>query len=173
MQAKARAGEPEFVAADFVKKARSIAEDGRYTGNGIPDDIAKAPQAGEGRRDFVPVGMKGEIFGSADGDEALCIRNNGAGVDRIHRKRGTGGKRLRERNGSLVKLTRPVSIRVERGDGKRDVATVDANLLPVERRGDLQGDAGERGFSVVAHGDEGADRDLMSGGMQMHVKVEG
>ena len=48
----------------------------------------------------------------------------------------------------------------------------DANALPVERGGDLQRDVGERGFAVVAHGDEGADGDVLLGGAQMHVHIE-
>ena len=72
-----------------------------------------------------------------------------------------------------MKLAGVVDVGVERGDGVEGVVAGDANALPVERGGDLQRDVGEGGFAVVAHGDEGADGDLLLGGAQMHVHVEG
>ncbi len=67
------------------------------------------------------------------------------------------------------KLAGVIDVGVERGDGEGDVVAGEADALPVERRGDLQRDVGERRFAVVAHGDEGADGDLLRGGAEMHV----
>ena len=49
----------------------------------------------------------------------------------------------------------------------------DANAFPVERGGDLQGNARERSCAVVADGEQGADGDLLIGGEKMDVDVEG
>ena len=37
----------------------------------------------------------------------------------------------------------------------------------------MQRDVGERGVAVVAHGEEGADGDLLRGGAEMHIHIEG
>ena len=76
-------------------------------------------------------------------------------------------------DGGLVKLAGVVDVGVERGDGEGDVVAGEANAFPVERGRDLQRDVGEGGLAVVAHGEEGADGDLLRGGTQMHVHVEG
>ena len=96
-----------------------------------------------------------------------------AGVGDVELEGRAGGERLGKRDGGLVKLAGVVNVGVERGDGVDNVVGGDANALPVERRGNLQRDMRERGFAVVAHGDEGADGDLLLGGAQMHVHVEG
>ena len=78
-----------------------------------------------------------------------------------------------ECDGGLVKLAGVIGVGVERGDGEGDIAAGEANALPVERRRDLQRDVGERRLAVVAHSEQGADGDLLLGGAQMHVHVEG
>ena len=40
--------EAQFVLADFVEEAGAVAEDDGDAGDGIPDDVAEAAQAGEG-----------------------------------------------------------------------------------------------------------------------------
>ena len=69
-----------------------------------------------------------------------------------------GGERLGERDGGLVQLAGVVGVGVERGDREGSVVAADANALPVERGGDLQRDAGERRFAVVADGERGRGR---------------
>ncbi len=71
-----------------------------------------------------------------------------------------------------MKLAGVIDVRVERGDGEGDVARGNADRFPVERRGDLQRDLGERGMAVVADGEQSADADLLRGGAEMHVHVE-
>src|SRR5208282_1488067 len=147
VQAEVSAGEAEFVTADLVKETGSIAEDDGNTGNGIPDDIPKSPQACERRRDFIPVGMKGEVLRGADGDEALSIRHDGARVDRINRKGSARGQGLRQGDGGFVELARAVGIGIQRGNREGDVMAGNAYLFPVERGGNLERDTREWGFA--------------------------
>ena len=172
-QAEARAGHAQLVLAHLVEDARAIAEDDGNAGGRIPDDVAEAAQAGEVDADGVPIGMEGDVAGGSDDEEALRRLRDRAGVGDVELEGCAGGERLGERDGGLVKLAGVVDVGVERGDGVEGVVGGDANALPVERGGDLQRDVGEGGFAVVAHGDEGADGDLLLGGAQMHVHVEG
>ena len=71
-----------------------------------------------------------------------------------------------------MKLAGVIGVGVECGDGVESVSGGDADALPVQRRGDFKRDFGQRGFAVVAHGDEGAHGDFMFRGAQMHVHVE-
>ena len=66
-EAEARASEAELVRADLVEEASAVAEQDGDAGDGVPDDVAKAAQAGEGETDLVPVGVEGEIVRRADG----------------------------------------------------------------------------------------------------------
>ena len=173
VQAEVRAGHAQLVLAHLVEEARAVAEDDGNAGDGVPDDIAEAAQAGEGDADLVPVGVEGHVVGGSDGEQALRRLGDGAGVGDVELEGCAGGERRGERDGGFVQLAGVVGVGVERGDGEGDVAAGDADALPVERRGDLQRNVGERGFAVVAHGDERADGDLVFGGAEMHVHVEG
>ena len=86
-----------------------------------------------------------------------------AGIGDVELEGCAGRERLGEGDGRLVQLAGVVDVGVERGDGERRIRPCDANALPVERGGDLQRNAREGGFAVVAHGDEGADGDLLLG----------
>ncbi len=122
--------------------------------------------------DFVPVGVEGERLRRTEGDEALGAGRDDAGVDGVELEAGAGRERRGERDSGLVELAGVVGVRVERGHGEGDAAAGEADLFPVERRGDLQRDAGERGFAVVADGDAGADGDVLRRGLQANVEVE-
>jgi hypothetical protein len=69
-EAEVGAGEAELVLADFVEEAGAVAEDDGDAGDGVPDDVAEAAQAGEVGADAVPVGVEGDVVGGADGGGA-------------------------------------------------------------------------------------------------------
>ncbi len=71
-----------------------------------------------------------------------------------------------------MQLAGMVGVGVERGYGDGRVFAVDANPFPVERGGDLQRNAGERSFAVVAHRDQRADGNMLLRGEQPHVHIE-
>ena len=100
-------------------------------GDGIPDDIAEAAQAGEGGRDFIPVGMESYIFGGAEGDETLGCELHGTGVGDIELKGSAGSEGRGEGNSRFVELAGVVGVGVEGGDGEGDSAAGDANLFPL------------------------------------------
>jgi hypothetical protein len=52
------------------------------------------------------------------------------------------------------------------------LGAVEANLLPVERGGDLERNVAERALAVVANGEEGADGDLLSRRVEPEVEVK-
>ena len=60
-QAEVRAGEAQLVLAHLVEEARAVAQDDGDAGDRVPDDVAKAAQAGEGDADLVPVGVEGHV----------------------------------------------------------------------------------------------------------------
>ena len=173
MEAEVRTGEAQLVGADLVEEASAVAQNDGDAGDWIPDDIAKATQSGEGDADLVPIGVEGEVLRSSDGEQALGRRGDDAGVHDVKLDGLTGRERRRKRNGSFVELAGVVGVRVEGGYGEGNGLAADADLLPVERRRDLQRNAGERGFAVVAHGKEGTDSDLLGGGVETDVEVEG
>jgi hypothetical protein len=72
-EAEMGAGEAELVLADFVEEAGAVAEDDGDAGDGIPDDVAEAAQAGEVDADLVPIGVEGDVVGGSDGEEALGV----------------------------------------------------------------------------------------------------
>jgi hypothetical protein len=72
-----------------------------------------------------------------------------------------------------MQLAAVVGVGVEGGDRECGVAAENADALPVERGGDLERNAGERGLAIVADGEEGAHGDLLLGGVEVHVHVEG
>ena len=145
-KAEVGAGEAKLVFADFVEEAGAVAEDDGNAGDGIPDDVAEAAQAGEGGVDLVPVGVEGDVVRGADGEQALGVDGDGAGVGDVELQGGAGGEGLGESDGGFVELAGVVGVGVEGGDGKGDVVEVDADALPVERGGDLQGNVGEGGL---------------------------
>ena len=166
MQAEVRAGHAQLVLAHLVEEARAVAEDDGNAGDGIPDDVAEAAQAGEVDADAVPVGVEGHVVGRADGDEALGGLGDGAGVGDVELESCAGSERLA--SGTAASWSWPVwsTSELSVATVKGDVVAGDANALPVERRRDLQRDVGERRFAVVAHGDEGADGDVLLGGVR-------
>ncbi len=95
-EGKARADEAELVAADLVEEAGTVAEDDGDGGDGIPDDVAEAAQAGKVGGDFVPVGVEGEGLRRAEGDEALGAGRDDAGVDGVELKACAGRERCGE-----------------------------------------------------------------------------
>ncbi len=169
---EARAGHAQLVLAHFVEDAIAVAENDGNAGGGIPDDVAETAEAGEVDADLVPVGVESDVCGRADGDEALRGLRDGAGVGDIELESCAGSEGSGERNRGFVKLAGVVHVGVESGDGEGDIAAVEADAFPVERGRDLQRDVGERGFAVVAHGEEGADGDPVVDGVEMNVHVE-
>ena len=100
-QAEARAGQPQLVLADLVEEARAVAQKDGNAGDRVPDHIAKAAQAGEGEADLVPVGVQRQVFGGADGEQALGGERDRAGVGDVElealrraRAAGRAGRRL-------------------------------------------------------------------------------
>ncbi len=101
-----------------------------------------------------------------------------AGVGDVELEGLAGGERGGERDDGFVQLAGVVGVGVDGGDVEGDVVSLavgggDANALPVERGGDLEGDAGERGLAVVADGEQGANGDLLVGREKMDVEIEG
>ena len=172
-QAEVRAGEAQLVLAHLVEEARAVAENDGDAGDRIPDHVAEAAQAGEGNADAVPVRAEGDVVGGADDEQALGGLGDSAGVSDVKLDALAGAERAWERDGCLVQLAGVVGVGVEGGDRECGVAAENANALPVERGGDLQRNAGERGLAVVADGEEGAHGDLLLGGVEVHVHVEG
>ena len=158
--------------ADFIEETGAIAEDDGNTGDGIPDNVAEAAQAREFGADAVPVGVERDIVGGADDHESLSGEVDCAGVGHVELEGGAGGKWLRERDRGFVEAAGVVGVGVQSSDGKRDVLEIDTDAVPVERRRNLERDVGKRCFAVVAQGEEGADRDVLIGGVQVHVHVE-
>ena len=172
-ETEARVGERELVAADFIEDARAIAEEDGETGGRIPGNVTEAAEAGKGGRDFVPVGVEGNAFRSAEGDEPLRGGGDRAGIRDVELEGVAWRERRGKRDDGFVELAGMVGVGVERGDGERRIAAGEANLFEGERRRELQGDAGEGGLAVVAHGDEGPCGDAMGSGLQMDVEVVG
>ena len=167
-----RAGHAQLVLAHLVEDACAVAENYGRRGGGVPYHVAKAAQAGEVGVDRVPIGVQRHILRSADGEQTLRRLGNCAGVGDVELQRCAGRERGGEFDCGLVKLAGVIGVGVERGDGVESVRGGDADALPVQRRGDFKRDFGQRGFAVVAHGDEGAHGDFMFRGAQMHVHVE-
>ena len=175
---EARAGEAELVPAHLVEDARAIAEqggDGRY---GVPDDVAEAAQAGEGGVDGVPVGVEGEVLWGADGEEALGVGLDDAGVGGVDLEGCAGRERSGEGDDGFMELAGVVDVGVEGGLLERSVVEFriragDADLLPIERRGELQGEMGKGRGAFIADGEDGADGDVVAGGAEVNVEVEG
>ena len=71
-----------------------------------------------------------------------------------------------------MQLARVIGVGVQRGDRKGNIFACDANLLPVERRGDLQRNVRERSLAVIAHRHEAANGDLVRGGVKPHIEIE-
>ena len=163
-EAEARAAEAELVRADLVEETRAVAEQDGDAGDGVPDHVAKAAQAGEGEADLVPIGVEGEAVGRADGEQALGGEGDSAGVGDVELEGWPGASGGGEGDGGFVQLAGVVGVGVDGGDLEGGLALcVEREWLPVERGGDLQGDAGERGFAVVADGEQGANGDLLVG----------
>src|SRR6266568_3909172 len=129
-KAECGAGKMELVGSDLVEEASSVAENDGNARNRIPNDIAKAAQTGERGADLVPVGMKSRVFGSSDREEALGGGGDRPGIGDVELEGRAWGKRLRQRDGSLMKLAGVVGVGVEGGDGKGHIAAADTNPLP-------------------------------------------
>ncbi len=171
-QAEMRSSHTQLVLAHLVEDTRAVAKDGGDAGGRVPDHVAETAQSGEVRIDFIPIGMECDVFGGSDGEEPLRRSSNDAGVGDVELESCAGCERRSERDGGLMQLTGVIDIGVERGDGEGNVAAVDANALPIEGRGDLQRDAGERGVAVVADGNCCANGNLMLGRVEMHIQIE-
>ncbi len=102
LKAEACSRHAKLVLTHFVKDAGTIAEDDRHAGNGIPDDVAEASEAGEVDADCVPVSMEGDISGRADVGEALRGLGDDAGVGDVELERGAGSEWLGERGTSGI-----------------------------------------------------------------------
>ena len=89
-QGKAHAHKAELVATDFIEEARAVTKDDRDAGDGIPNDVAEAAQAGESRGDFIPIGVKRDSFGRADGDEAPGGWSDGPGIGHVELQSSAG-----------------------------------------------------------------------------------
>ena len=176
-QAEARAGHAELLPAHFVEELRSIAQENRLAGDRVPDHVAEAAQAGKIDAHLVPVRMLGHAVRGADGHEALGGGGDRSGVGHVEPEALAGRKRLGERNQGLVQLAGVIGVRVDGGhlEGgvlKLALGAVEANLLPVERGGDLERNVAERALAVVANGEEGADGDLLSRRVEPEVEVK-
>src|SRR5580658_4471631 len=126
----------------------SSGEEDGDAGNGVPDDVAEAAQAGKFITDPVPVGVEGDVVGGADGEEALGVDGDGAGVGDVELDAGAWGERLNELDCGFVELAGVVGVGVEGGDEKGHITAEDADALPVERGGDLQRDV-DKGLRAV------------------------
>ena len=62
---------------------------------------------------------RASVFRGADGEQALGIGRDGAGVGGVELKGCAGSERRGERNGGLVQLAGVVGVGVERGDRER------------------------------------------------------
>ena len=173
-EAKAEVGsrEAQLVFADLVEEARAVAKDHGHCGDGIPDHVAKAAQARERGVDAVPVGVQGHVLGSADGDEALIVSGDGAGVGDVKLKDGAGGEGLRQRDRGLVQLAGMVGVGVERGYLQRNVLAQNADALPGERGRELERDMAEGSLAVVANGEDRSYGNVTVRGVQTDIHVE-
>src|SRR5580658_8057354 len=171
-QAEESSGEAELVLADFVEEARAVAEDDGDAGDGVPDDVAEAAEAGEVGGDLVPVRVEGYVVRGADGEEALGAGGDGAGVSDVKLEGCAGGERRGEGDGGFVELAGVVGVRVEGGYGEGCVACAETDALPGEGAGDLQRDVGEGLAAVIADGEQGADGEVLVGGAEADVEIE-
>ena len=150
-QPEARPGQAQLVIADLVEQTRPVAENHRHAGDRVPDDVAKAAQAGEIDADPVPVRVQRHIVRGSNDQQPLGGRSDRAGVGDVQLQAGSRCKRLGKQHSRLMQLARMVGVGIECGHGKGDVFDVDANPLPVERGGDLKRDVRQRRIAVVAH----------------------
>ena len=176
-QTEARAGHAELLPAHFIEKLRSVAQENRLAADRVPDHVAEAAQAGEINANLVPVRVQGRVGRSADSHQTLGGGGDQAGVGYVELETLAGLKRLSERNQGLVQLAGVVGVGVDGGhlEGESLIlasGAVEANLLPVERGGDLERNAAERALAVVADGDEGADGNLLGRRVEPDVEVE-
>ncbi len=171
-QPKPSPGQPQLMLPHFVKEPRSVAQDHRNGRNRIPDDVAKTAKASEVGIDLVPVRVQRHILRRADSQETLRVGGNSAGVRDVELEGRAGRERRGERNGGLVKLAGVIGVRIEDGDREGYVFAGDQDALPIELRGDLQRNAGQRRFAVIADGQERAYCHLAGRRPQMHVEVE-
>jgi hypothetical protein len=105
--------------ADFVEEAGAVAEDDGDAGDGIPDDVAEAAQAGEGGGGSGPSRSGGlRRRGFRWYEEALGVGGDGAGVGDVKLEGGAGGERLGEGDGGFMELAGVVGVGVEDGDGE-------------------------------------------------------
>ena len=121
--------------------------------------------------------MEGEVLWGADGEEAMGVGLNDAGVGGVNLEGCAGRERSGEGDDCLMELAGVVHVRVdggllERGVVKIGIRAGDADLLPVERRGELQGKMREGRGAAVADGEDGADGDVVIGGAEVNVEVE-
>jgi len=162
----------------FTEEPRAVAQNDRDAGDRVPDHVAKAAQPGEGNTDLVPLRVQGHAFRRAGGRQAPGGESNLSRISDVELERVAGGERRSQRDGRLMQLARVINVGAEGSHLKSDVfalasRAVDANAFPVERGGDLQRKAGQRGLAVVAHGKQSADGNMLLRRAQMNVEVEG
>ena len=136
-KSEACAGHAQLVLTHFVKDARAVAENDGNAGDGVPDDVAEAAQAGEVDVDRVPIGMESNVRRRADDDKALRRLGDGAGVGDIELESCAGSEGRSERNGGLVKLASVVESELSVAMVKA-TSLPQADALPIERRRNLQ-----------------------------------
>ena len=171
-QAEFGAGETELVFADFVEEAGAVAEDHRDGGDGYQTTLPKPRRPvnavsiwSQSERRATSWGVPMASSRCADG--AMAPEYVTSSWMSAPGARGCG-----ERHRGLVELAGVVGVGVEGCHLKRNVLAEHANAFPVERGRDLERNAAEWGFAVIAHGEQGANRDLVGGRVQVDVHIK-
>ena len=126
----------------------------------------------KGRLICVPIRVERYVAGRADRYHPLSGERDCAGVCRVELESLAGREKRGKRNDCLMQLAGVVGVGINGGYLKGNVLCAETNVLPIECGGDLQGDAGKRGFAVVANGEQYADCDLLVCRSEVNVKIK-
>ena len=138
--------------AHLVEETRAVSQHDRSAGDRIPDHVAKAAEAGKRKADLIPVRVKRHVFWRADGYQPLGGERDHARVSRVELEGLARRERSGKRHDCLVQLAGVVGVGIDGVYLEGNIFCADANVLPIERGGNLQWNAGERSFAVVADG---------------------
>ncbi len=89
-------GFAELPLADHIEEPGAIAEGDGRGGDGIPQDVAEAADAGKVAGDLIPVIALGDVARGAEMLQARGVEGDGALIKRIYGYRLAGGEGLRQ-----------------------------------------------------------------------------
>ena len=67
---------------------------------------------------MIPIRVEGDLVGGSNGEQALRVGGDSAGVGGVELKRCAGSQGLRQRDGGFVELAGVIGIGVEDSDGE-------------------------------------------------------